>query len=197
MKLAYCQKWEESERGWGTRPDGYSLHASESDARKFLAAFAKLQEAAYKRSGGHVPDEYSRPSGTLYECPVSDKIYAALLKALPIHGVYDSTLRHLKLVEDGRYPFPGGADGWCSKAHDLAHLDKEEVVVLLPKAEPAKEVETLPQQEFSKVVAQGVAALGARALADKFEVSVSTIGRWCAGISTPAKAIQKQVRESL
>ena len=23
---AICQLWEESERGWGCRPDGYSLH---------------------------------------------------------------------------------------------------------------------------------------------------------------------------
>lgn len=24
-----CQKWEESERGWGTRPNGYSLHLAD------------------------------------------------------------------------------------------------------------------------------------------------------------------------
>ena len=30
------QKWEESERGWGTRPDGFSLHLTEAYIQAFI-----------------------------------------------------------------------------------------------------------------------------------------------------------------
>ena len=37
--------WEESERGWGTRPDGCSLHISEEDYHKFIRAYWDKQPA--------------------------------------------------------------------------------------------------------------------------------------------------------
>ncbi|OGZ11915.1 MAG: hypothetical protein A2942_01995 [Candidatus Lloydbacteria bacterium RIFCSPLOWO2_01_FULL_50_20] len=36
-----CQKWEESERGWGTRPDGYSLHKSDADREQYIREHMK------------------------------------------------------------------------------------------------------------------------------------------------------------
>ena len=51
-------EWEESERGWGCRPDGYSVHASKADCRNFVAAYwAGMPD----RVNGEAPDEYSRP----------------------------------------------------------------------------------------------------------------------------------------
>jgi len=122
MKTAFCQQWEESEAGWGTRPDGYSLHASKEAAERFLKNYAAEQQAEYRKSGGRVPHEYSRPSGTMYECKVSDNIHA-VLEASTEDGLYDGRLQSLGLVKDGRYPFPGSRDGWQSK--NLAYLDQE------------------------------------------------------------------------
>lgn len=50
------QDWLESERGWGCRPDGYSLHRNSADLAQFVKDY-------WARMPNHVPDEYSRPSG--------------------------------------------------------------------------------------------------------------------------------------
>lgn len=67
-----CQEWEESERGWGTRPDGYSLHLDESDCSSFIKAYWAEQP---DRIGGMAPDEYSRPWGSPFRVDVSSSIY--------------------------------------------------------------------------------------------------------------------------
>lgn len=46
--------WEESERNWGTRPDGCSLHLTESDFKVF-------EKEYWDRMPHTTPDEYSRP----------------------------------------------------------------------------------------------------------------------------------------
>jgi len=59
-----CQPWEESERGWGTRPDGYTLHRSMEEHAKFIKLYWDAQPS------GPAPDEYSRPAGKPYWCEV-------------------------------------------------------------------------------------------------------------------------------
>lgn len=54
------QNWREFERGWGSRPDGYTLHLDEAGRERFVDEFLRKQD---QRAGGHVPDEYSRPWG--------------------------------------------------------------------------------------------------------------------------------------
>lgn len=58
MRMAVVRvDWVESERGWGTRPDGYSLHRTLSDAHKYIEKhWASLPDSA--------PDVYSRPNLT-------------------------------------------------------------------------------------------------------------------------------------
>jgi hypothetical protein len=59
MLLAvYKIVWIESERGWGQRPDGYSLHASKEEADRYIAEHWAFYE---KRYGTKTPDEYSYP----------------------------------------------------------------------------------------------------------------------------------------
>ena len=58
MKTIVIQTWTESEKGWGTRPDGYSLHLSEQDLDKFV-------ELYWKDMPAQVPHEYSRPDASL------------------------------------------------------------------------------------------------------------------------------------
>lgn len=63
MKV-YLQSWEESEWGWGVRPDGYSLHLTREDALTYVKDSMKEQQEYFKRSEiSGVPNEYSRPCG--------------------------------------------------------------------------------------------------------------------------------------
>jgi len=63
------QDWLESERGWGTRPDGCSLHETLEDCRQFVKEYWDKMPAS-------VPDEYSRPLGEPYITKVNKKMYA-------------------------------------------------------------------------------------------------------------------------
>lgn len=87
------QKWEESERGWGTRPDGYSLHLTEEDRLAYIREY-------WNRMPDRVPDEYSRPDGTPYHWRAPQETYD--LVAASRNGI-----RHF-----GRVPGSGGTDGW-------------------------------------------------------------------------------------
>ena len=67
MPNAIIQHWEESEAGWGCRPDGISLHKTEADAIAYNKSYWARQPA------GPAPHEYSRPCGKarLIEIPRS------------------------------------------------------------------------------------------------------------------------------
>lgn len=66
--IVWRQDWEESERGWGIRPDGYSLHLSQSDVKAFVRQY-------WAGMPKEVPDEYSRESGSPYKMLVDKKTY--------------------------------------------------------------------------------------------------------------------------
>lgn len=68
---AICQEWEESERGWGVRPDGFTLHLSLADRDAWIKAY-------WARMPDSPPDEYSRPSGQAYWCEVDKTTYQEL-----------------------------------------------------------------------------------------------------------------------
>jgi hypothetical protein len=68
LHRVYRQEWLESERGWGTRPDGYSLHLSLSDIEAYVKEY-------WDSMPNEVPDEYSRPEGGPREISVETKIY--------------------------------------------------------------------------------------------------------------------------
>lgn len=54
------QQWEESEAGWGTRPDGYSIHVDEEERITYLAGYVADRT-------GPAPAEYDRPTGDAYD----------------------------------------------------------------------------------------------------------------------------------
>lgn len=71
MNEVLLLKWVESERGWGTRPDGCSLHLTEEDAKSFVKEYNEdLPD--------EVPEEYSRPEGELKKVQISEKLYTKL-----------------------------------------------------------------------------------------------------------------------
>lgn len=53
--LAILREWEESERGWGIRPDGFSLHLNEAEMERH-------EKEYWAGMPTKTPDEYSRPS---------------------------------------------------------------------------------------------------------------------------------------
>ena len=79
---AWMQAWEESERGWGVRPDGVAYYLTEEAAIAGTTALVKTmreQEAMYYK--GRTPDEYSRPSGKPQFVPVSGHLLKELKKS--------------------------------------------------------------------------------------------------------------------
>lgn len=80
MFPAVLVTWTESERGWGQRPDGASLHLTRDDAKAFIQAYWDRMPAR-SQLGGDVPDEYSRPDNdgrtVMVDGPLRDHIAAA------------------------------------------------------------------------------------------------------------------------
>jgi len=70
------QDWEESERGWGVRPDGFSLHIDRAHRDAYVENFAKAQHG--DAPDDYVPDEYTRVSGSPITINVPAKIYKQL-----------------------------------------------------------------------------------------------------------------------
>jgi hypothetical protein len=66
-----CQEWEESEQGWGVRPDGCTLHLNEEGRVQFIDAY-------WARQPKEVPYEYSRESGRPYICLVDWETFKAI-----------------------------------------------------------------------------------------------------------------------
>jgi hypothetical protein len=62
------QDWLESERGWGIRPDGCTLHLTRNHWETYIKEY-------WSRMPSEVPDEYSRPSGEPYGAMVGKEIY--------------------------------------------------------------------------------------------------------------------------
>lgn len=94
------QKWEELERGFGSRPDGWTMHLDADTHREYIEKFYRERNA----NAGPVPDEYSRPCGTPYEIQVGPKTYAKIKE----HGV---------VWGPGNMPPSGfqGKDGWVGE----------------------------------------------------------------------------------
>jgi len=92
MKKVLLQHWEESERGWGVRPDGASLHLNEISHKIYV-------DSIYKNRSGDAPHEYDRTVGNPITIEVSDGLYELLSE----NGNYRLTqyqLNNLLKVED-------------------------------------------------------------------------------------------------
>lgn len=70
------QDWEESERGWGVRPDGYTLHLTVEDCEKFKAKF--WADEAKRNPSGIAPSDYTRESGSPHAVSVDSTKFAKL-----------------------------------------------------------------------------------------------------------------------
>ena len=75
------QKWEETERGWGCRPDGWTMHLTEEDRAAFVKAYWDSMP------DGPAPDEYTRTSGSPYIMDVDEETYKKV-EASDKHGIW-------------------------------------------------------------------------------------------------------------
>lgn len=85
---AVIQSWEESERGWGTEHEGYSVHLTEQDYKEFLKEF--LEDEKRKNPSGTVPEVYTRPVlSNPKKVLVTQEMYKKLilLKACAEYGI--------------------------------------------------------------------------------------------------------------
>lgn len=83
------QLWEESERGWGVRPDGCSLHVDTTERKKFID---KIYES--RSNDSHVPSEYDRIIGDEMEVFVDDMLFSSI-KSKGSVRIYEHELNNL------------------------------------------------------------------------------------------------------
>lgn len=81
--IVLCQRWEESEKGWGVRPTGYSLHLTEDDLKEYI----KLHWGTYVPPRESPPDEYERPAGLFYCTKITSEVYNKLLRSKKSFGL--------------------------------------------------------------------------------------------------------------
>lgn len=82
--IVWAQEWTESERGWGRRPDGFTIHAERKDIERFVREMREQERKVHLAAGlpdDYVPDSYSFPDGEPYPALVSDEQYAELKKS--------------------------------------------------------------------------------------------------------------------
>lgn len=79
-KIAVCQTWTESERGWGSRPDGYTLHSTLADRDWWVINHnSQLPD-------DHIPDVYSRTAGSPYLVDIDEQTRGELIGVKGIWG---------------------------------------------------------------------------------------------------------------
>lgn len=74
-KSLVLQEWEESEAGWGVRPDGYSFHLNEEDCKAYVKEY-------WAKMPAEVQQEYSRECGKPVWVVISAAFYEEVKKTL-------------------------------------------------------------------------------------------------------------------
>ena len=75
MNKVILQIWEESERGWGTRPDGCSMHIDLKERENYIQTIYDS-----RKSDTSIPDEYERIVGEGVEAFIEDSLYNLVQK---------------------------------------------------------------------------------------------------------------------
>lgn len=85
-----AQNWEESERGWGVRPDGFTLHLTMDNHDAYVEAYLGRQKAYFNKElgVGITPSEYTRLSGRAVEITVNDQIFQKLTEHADKNGLW-------------------------------------------------------------------------------------------------------------
>ncbi len=99
--------WEESERGWGQRPDGCSLHLSAADCDSYVKNY-------WARMPDDVPHEYMRPAGEPVKALVQNSLYDKIRSS----GIGMRCYRddEQNFVKSGQLVYGTVRSGWVAKA---------------------------------------------------------------------------------
>jgi hypothetical protein len=92
MNRVFLQLWEESERGWGVRPDGCSLHIDNIELDKYV-------DNIYKDRGDDIPNEYERTIGSSIETFIDDELFDKVISSKSIR-ISQSSLNNLILMNE-------------------------------------------------------------------------------------------------
>ena len=71
MNKVVLQLWEESERGFGTRPDGCSIHIDSDNRNNYI-------KSIYDSRGDKVPNTYDKIIGSELEAFIDDELFKNL-----------------------------------------------------------------------------------------------------------------------
>ena len=74
--IVICENWTETERGWGQRPDGFTLHLTEDDYVNYVKEYN--EKFNNKKS---VPDCYTRADGYPYPIRVNHVTYLKIMQS--------------------------------------------------------------------------------------------------------------------
>jgi hypothetical protein len=97
-KIVVLQLWEESEKGWGVRPDGCSLHTDVIECQNHI-------KSIYNSRSKEVPSEYSRVCGKPLYVHVSDTLYNLVQKDKTV-VLLENSLTNLKDLSEIIYLEP-------------------------------------------------------------------------------------------
>jgi hypothetical protein len=75
MNKVILQIWEESERGWGTRPDGFSMHIDQKERDRYIQAIYDG-----RKSDTTIPNEYERIVGAGVDAFIEDSLFLLVQK---------------------------------------------------------------------------------------------------------------------
>jgi hypothetical protein len=92
MNKIILQLWEESERGWGTRPDGCSIHIDLNSQKQYIKDY-------YKDRDDNVPDVYERIIGEPIEAFIDDKLFSVIEKDKNVR-LFETELNNLLSMEE-------------------------------------------------------------------------------------------------
>jgi hypothetical protein len=89
-RVAVMQPWIESERGFGQRPDGCSLHQTSDDLDQYCEDYwAKMPDVA--------PLEYSKQDGPTRIITISEELWERLIKSKNGIRIWEHEMRTLGL----------------------------------------------------------------------------------------------------
>jgi hypothetical protein len=72
MNKVSLQIWEESERGFGSRPDGCSIHINSETRKEYI-------DSIYDSRGDLIPNIYDRAIGSELEAFIDDNLFKMVL----------------------------------------------------------------------------------------------------------------------
>lgn len=76
----WAVQWEESESGWGVRPDGFTLHVSLENAQEYIKEITAERSKDYAETE-RVPHSYSRVDGEPFKVSVTREVHQKIKEA--------------------------------------------------------------------------------------------------------------------